>query len=80
MQSKCFVIEGGSSERSVLYMATLVTTQFNPVIGAFYQRLLVQDKAKNFALFAWILKLLLSMRCSNIISPGNPNQQKLHEF
>jgi transposase len=42
-------------------MATLVATQFNPVIGAFYQRLLAQGKAKKLALVACMRKLLVTL-------------------
>lgn len=52
-------IWGGRAEvRSVLYMATLSATQHNPVIKAFYQRLLKRGKAKKVALTAAMRKLL----------------------
>ena len=44
--------------RAALYMATLVATQHNPVIKAFYQRLLEAGKAKKVALTACMRKLL----------------------
>ena len=44
--------------RTALYMATLVATRYNPVIQAFYQRLLVAGKAKKVALLACMRKLL----------------------
>lgn len=40
-------------------MATLVATRFNPVIRAFYQRLLAAGKPKKVALTACMHKLLL---------------------
>lgn len=61
MRGKRFVIGGRSAVRSVLYMAALVATQFNPVIGAFYQRLLAQGKAKKLALVACMRKLLVTL-------------------
>ena len=45
--------------RAVLYMATLVATRYNPVIKAFYQRLLEAGKMKKVALTACMRKLLI---------------------
>lgn len=45
--------------RTALYMATLTATRFNPVIRAFYQRLLAAGKPKKAALVASMHKLLL---------------------
>ena len=54
------MIWGGRSRvRSALYMAALSATRFNPVIRAFYQRLLSAGKAKKLALVACMHKLLL---------------------
>lgn len=61
MRGKRFVIGGRSAVRSVLYMAALVATQFNPVIQAFYQRLLAQGKPKKVALVACMRKLLVML-------------------
>jgi transposase len=61
MRGKRFIMGGRSSVRSVLYMAALVATQFNPVIRAFYQRLLAQGKAKKLALVACMRKLLVML-------------------
>lgn len=53
------VVWGGRSRvRTALYMATLVATRANPVIRAFYQRLLQAGKAKKVALTACMHKLL----------------------
>lgn len=49
---------GRASVRRVLYMGTLVATQFNPVIRAFYERLLAAGKPKKVALTACMRKLL----------------------
>jgi transposase len=49
---------GRAQVRAVLYMGTLVATRFNPVIRAFYQRLLATGKAKKVALIACMHKLL----------------------
>ena len=52
-------ISGGRPDvRSVLYMATLAATRFNPVIKVFYQRLLSQGKKKKVAIIACMRKLL----------------------
>ena len=55
-ERKCW---GGRADvRAVLYMATLAATRCNPVIHAFYQRLLAAGKKKKVALVACMRKLL----------------------
>jgi transposase len=49
---------GRSYVRKVLYMATLVATQFNHKIKAFYQRLLANGKSKKVALIAAMRKMI----------------------
>jgi transposase len=49
---------GRGRVRAVLYMATLAAARFNPVIKAFYDRLLAAGKAKKVALTACMRKLL----------------------
>ena len=49
---------GRAPVRAALYMAALVATQHNPVIKAFYQRLLGAGKPKKVALTACMRKLL----------------------
>lgn len=44
--------------RAVLYMAALVASRRNPVIAAFYQRLIAAGKPKKLALVACMRKLL----------------------
>lgn len=52
-------VRGGRSiVRRVLYMATLVATKRNPIIAAFYLRLLKKGKPKKLALVASMRKLL----------------------
>lgn len=52
-------ISGGRPDiRSVLYMATLAATRFNPLIKTFYQRLLKAGKRKKVAIVACMRKLL----------------------
>jgi transposase len=58
-QGKRTVWGGRARVRAVLYMATLVASQCNPVIQAFYERLLARGKAKKVALVACMHKLLI---------------------
>lgn len=52
-------IKGGRpSVRTVLYMATVTAVKFNPIIKAFYDRLLKFGKLKKVALVACMRKLL----------------------
>jgi len=50
---------GRATVRSALYMGTLVASRHNPVIKAFYLRLLDEGKPKKVALTACMRKLLL---------------------
>ncbi len=52
---------GRASVRAALYMATLVATRFNPVIKAYYQKLVSTGKLKKVALVACMRKLLVTM-------------------
>lgn len=53
------MIRGGRPfVRSVLYMATIAATRFNPVIKAMYDRLLKSGKQKKVAIVACMRKLL----------------------
>ena len=58
MKGKRRIWGGRASVRSALYMAALVGTRYNPVIRAFYIRLLEKGKAKKVALVACMRKLL----------------------
>lgn len=49
---------GRASARAVLYMATLTAIQWNPVLRAFYERLLANGKSKKVAITAAMRKLL----------------------
>jgi len=49
---------GRAPVRAVLYMGALVATRRNPVIRAFYRRLLAAGKPKKLALTACMRKLL----------------------
>lgn len=53
-------IKGGrATVRTVLYMAALSAVQHNPIIRAFYRRLVAQGKHKKVALTACIRKMLI---------------------
>lgn len=53
------VYGGRADVRSVLYMTALAAKKFNPVIRAFYERLIKQGKEKKVALTACMRKLLV---------------------
>lgn len=52
---------GRAHVRAVLYMAAIVASRTNPVIAAFYQRLLAGGKKKKVALVACMRKLLVML-------------------
>ncbi|MFC1919874.1 IS110 family transposase [Chloroflexota bacterium] len=58
MRGRRTVWGGRARLRAVLYMAALVASRCNPIIAAFYQRLLDSGKAKKVALVACMRKLL----------------------
>lgn len=58
MRGKRTVWGGRARLRAVLYMAALVASRHNPIIAAFYQRLVDAGKAKKVALVACMRKLL----------------------
>jgi transposase len=58
MRGRRTVWGGRAKLRAVLYMAALVASRCNPIIAAFYQRLLDAGKMKKVALVACMRKLL----------------------
>jgi transposase len=58
LRGKRIVWGGRAAVRAVLYMGALVATRRNPVIRAFYRRLLAAGKPKKVALIACMRKLL----------------------
>lgn len=58
LRGRRLVSGGRAPVRAVLYMGTLVAAYRNPVIRAFYQRLLAAGKPKKLALTACMRKLL----------------------
>lgn len=57
-RGKRWIWGGRASVRAVLYMGALVAVRHNPILKAFYDRLLAQGKAKKVALTACMHKLL----------------------
>jgi transposase len=70
MRGKRRIRGGRTSVRGVLYMATLSSTRFNPVIKAFYDRLVRSGKQKKVALVACMHKLITILNA--IIRTGQP--------
>jgi transposase len=58
MKGKRRVFGGRANVRQVLFMATMVAVRYNPVLQAFYERLLERGKLKKVALVACMHKLL----------------------
>ena len=59
MRGRRTVCGGRAPVRTALYMAALVASRRNPVIAAFYQRLVSAGKCKKLALTACMRKLLV---------------------
>lgn len=72
MQGKRIIFGGRAAVRQVLYMATLVAVQHNPVLKAHYQQLLARGKAKKVALVACMRKLLTILNA--MLKQGQPWQ------
>ena len=67
---------GRSVVRSALHMATLSAVRFNPVIKAFYQRLIAARKPKKVALTACAHKLLRILNA--MARTGEPWNEQYH--
>jgi transposase len=61
MRGKRAIWGGRGGVRSALYMAALVATQYNPIVRAYYAKLLAAGKPKKLALVACMRKLLLML-------------------
>ena len=59
MRGKRRIQGGRAAIRTVLYMATLSATQCNPVIKAFYKKLVSQGKHKKVAITACMRKFII---------------------
>ena len=76
LRGKRKVWGGRARVRAVLYMATLTATRYNPVIKAFYQRLLAVGKIKKVALTACMHKLLTILNA--MVKHQQPWNPQLH--
>lgn len=73
LRGKRFIQGGRYEVRSVLYMATLSATRFNPTIRTFYEHLLAAGKAKKVAIVACMRKLLTMLNAMlRDMQPWNP--------
>ena len=70
LRGKRTVWGGRARVRAVLYMGALVASRCNPVIRAFYQRLLAAGKPKKLALTACMRKLLVILNA--MLKHGSP--------
>ena len=61
---------GRTSVRTCLYMAAVSASRHNPLLNAFYQRLLAAGKAKKLAIIACLRKLLVILNA--IVASGTP--------
>lgn len=67
------IFGGRAGVRSALYMAALVASRSNPVIRAFYERLLERGKEKKVALVACMRRLLVILNAMiRDLKPWNP--------
>jgi transposase len=69
-RGKSFIGGGRTSVRKVLFMGAMVAAQFNPVLKAFYDRLITAGKPKKVAIIAVARKLLTILNA--IIRDGIP--------
>ena len=77
MRGRRTVWGGRAKLRAVLYMAALVATKRNPVIAAFYRRLLDAGKVKKAALVACMRKLLTIINAmARTMTVWNPEMNK----
>jgi transposase len=76
MRSKRTIFGGRPAVRKVLFMAALVASRYNPVIKAFYQRLLAAGKPKKLALTACARKLLTILNA--MARSGKPFDAAIH--
>ena len=76
MRGKRSIFGGRPDVRRVLYMAALVASRHNPVIKAFYARLVAAGKPKKLALVACMRKLLTILNA--VVRSGKPWNEALH--
>ena len=76
LRGKRMIYGGRASVRRALYMATLVAVRFNPVLRAFYERLVKTGKPKKVALVAAMRKLLTILNA--MVKSGKSWDESLH--
>lgn len=76
LRGKRMIYGGRASVRRALYMATLVAVRFNPVLRAFYERLVKAGKPKKVALVAAMRKLLTILNA--MVKSGKSWDESLH--
>lgn len=76
LRGKRMIYGGRASVRRALYMATLVAVRFNPVLRAFYERLVNAGKPKKVALVAAMRKLLTILNA--MVKSGKSWDESLH--
>jgi len=69
-RGKSFIGGGRASVRRALFMGAMVAARYNPVLKAFYERLLAAGKPKKVALIAVARKLLTILNA--IVRDGSP--------
>jgi transposase len=70
MKGRRTIWGGRAPVRAVLYMAALVAVRHNPILRAFYNRLVGAGKAKKLALTAAMRKLIVTLNA--ILRDGTP--------
>jgi transposase len=75
-RGKRIIFGGRAAVRRMLYMATLAAVRFNPVIGAFYHRLVATGKPNKVVLVACMRKLLTILNA--IAKTGKPWDESIH--
>jgi len=69
-RGKSFIGGGRGSVREALFMGAMVAARYNPVLKAFYERLVAAGKPKKVALVAVARKLLIILNA--IVRDGTP--------
>lgn len=69
-RGKSFIGGGRTSVRKALFMGAMVAARYNPVLKAFYERLVAVGKPKKVALIAVARKLLIILNA--IVRDGTP--------
>ena len=75
MRGRRTIWGGRASVRAALYMAALVASRHNPVLKAFYRRLLAAGKPKKLALVACMRKLIVILNA--MIKNDQPWRQEI---